>query len=316
MTTQTKNSLLLMLCSFIWGFAFVAQSSGSGMGAYSFLAGRSWLAVLVLIPTMCVFDALHRRAGAPYGWPKAKKDRKTLLTAGVVCGTFLFLASAAQQMGIILNPSTAKAGFLTAMYVVLVPVFGLALGRRNSAQLWVSMVIAVAGLYLLCMKNGFGSMELSDWLLLGCAVLFSFQIMAVDHYSPLVDGVRLSLLQFFVVAVESGQRLAHRVLRRLFQRRGLHAANSGPERPEPRHRQPHHVSGKRLQRHWRLAHPAPEPLGAGGHRLRADLHRRGAGAAAAGQARRERRLTPWQAEQRPRGCGAPAASGMSAPAAR
>ena len=99
--------------------------------------------MLVLIPTMCVFDALHRRAGAPYGWPKAKKDRKTLLTAGVVCGTFLFLASAAQQMGIILNPSTAKAGFLTAMYVVLVPVFGLALGRRNSAQLWVSMVIAV-----------------------------------------------------------------------------------------------------------------------------------------------------------------------------
>ena len=166
MTTQTKNSLLLMLCSFIWGFAFVAQSSGSGMGAYSFLAGRSWLAVLVLIPTMYVFDALHRRAGAPYGWPKAKKDRKTLLTAGVVCGTFLFLASAAQQMGIILTPSTA-------------------------------------GLYLLCMKNGFGSIELSDWLLLGCAVLFSFQIMAVDHYSPLVDGVRLSLLEFLVTAIES-----------------------------------------------------------------------------------------------------------------
>ena len=203
MTTQTKNSLLLMLCSFIWGFAFVAQSSGSGMGAYSFLAGRSWLAVLVLIPTMYVFDALHRRAGAPYGWPKAKKNRKTLLTAGVVCGMFLFLASAAQQMGIILNPSTAKAGFLTAMYVVLVPVFGLALGRRNSARLWVSMVIAVAGLYLLCMKNGFGSIELSDWLLLGCAVLFSFQIMAVDHFSPQMDGVRLSLVEFFVVSVES-----------------------------------------------------------------------------------------------------------------
>ncbi len=76
MTTQTKNSLLLMLCSFIWGFAFVAQSSGSGMGAYSFLAGRSWLAVLVLIPTMYVFDALHRRAGASYGWPKAKRTAR------------------------------------------------------------------------------------------------------------------------------------------------------------------------------------------------------------------------------------------------
>lgn len=120
-----------------------------------------------------------------------------------MCGTFLFAASAAQQIGITLNPSTAKAGFLTAMYVVLVPVFGLFLGRRGSAQLWVSMVVAVLGLYLLCMKNGFGSIESSDWVLLSCAVLFSFQIMAVDHFAPQVDGVRLSLLQFFVVAVES-----------------------------------------------------------------------------------------------------------------
>ena len=89
------------------------------------------------------------------------------------------------------------------MYVVLVPVFGLFLGRRGSARLWLSMVIAVGGLYLLCMKNGFGGIEASDWILLSCAVLFSFQIMTVDHFSPQVDGVRLSLLQFFVVAVES-----------------------------------------------------------------------------------------------------------------
>ena len=109
----------------------------------------------------------------------------------------------AQQIGITLNPSTAKAGFLTAMYVVLVPVFGLFLGRRGSARLWLSMVIAVGGLYLLCMKNGFGGIEASDWILLSCAVLFSFQIMTVDHFAPQVDGVRLSLLQFFVVAVES-----------------------------------------------------------------------------------------------------------------
>ena len=167
MKTQTKNSLMLMLCAFIWGTAFVAQSAGSGMGAYSFLAGRSWLAVLVLLPTVRAFDA------------------------------------AAQQIGITINPSTAKAGFLTAMYVVLVPVFGLFLGRKGSAQLWASMVIAVVGLYLLCMKNGFGGVETSDWILFSCAVLFSFQIMSIDHFSPLVDGVRLSLLQFIVVAVES-----------------------------------------------------------------------------------------------------------------
>ena len=202
MNTQTKNSLLLLLCSLIWGTAFVAQSAGSGMGAYSFLAGRSWLAVLVLIPTVMVFDAIRRKSGTD-AKPKTAAEKKKLLAAGFVCGTLLFAASAAQQIGITINPSTAKAGFLTAMYVVLVPVFGLFLGRKGSAQLWVSMAVAVLGLYLLCMKNGFGSIESSDWLLLSCAVLFSFQIIAVDHFSPQVDGVRLSLAEFLVVSVES-----------------------------------------------------------------------------------------------------------------
>ena len=203
MNTQTRNSLLLLLCSFIWGTAFVAQSAGAGMGAYSFLAGRSWLAVIVLLPTVSAFDAIRRKQGAACGWPKGEQG-KTLRKASLICGTLLFAASAAQQIGITLNPnSTAKSAFLTAMYVVLVPVFGLALGRKNSPQLWVSMVISVAGLYLLCMKNGFGGIEASDLVLLLCAVLFSFQILSIDHFAPQVDGVRLSLLQFFVVAVES-----------------------------------------------------------------------------------------------------------------
>ena len=203
MSTQTRNSLLLMLCAFIWGTAFVAQSAGSGIGAFSFLAGRSWMAVLVLAPTVAAFDAIHHKQGVPDGKPKTAAERKKLLLAGLVCGTFLFTASAAQQLGITLDPSTAKAGFLTAMYVVLVPVFGLFLGRKGSAKLWVSMIIAVVGLYLLCMRNGFGGIETSDLLLLLCAVLFSFQIMSVDHFSPQLDGVRLSFVQFFVVAVES-----------------------------------------------------------------------------------------------------------------
>ena len=203
MNTQTKHSLMLMLCAFIWGTAFVAQSAGSGMGAYSFLAGRSWLAVIVLLPTVRAFDAVHRKQGVPFSGPATNAERKTLLIAGLICGTLLFAASAAQQIGITINPSTAKAGFLTAMYVVLVPVFGLFLGRRGNVQLWLSMVISVGGLYLLCMKNGFGGIESSDWILLSCAVLFSFQIMAVDHFSPQMDGVRLSLVEFFVVSVES-----------------------------------------------------------------------------------------------------------------
>ena len=205
MKTQTRHSLMLMLCAFIWGTAFVAQSAGSGMGAYSFLAGRSWLAVLVLIPTVFAFDTVRKKQGQPYGWPKEKSERKTLLAAGLVCGTFLFAASAAQQIGITINPSTAKAAFLTAMYVVLVPVFGLFLGRRGSVQLWVSMVIAVAGLYMLCMKNGFGGIETSDWILLSCAVLFSFQIILTDirltaGYFDAVVQCRLDTVQkmFFV----------------------------------------------------------------------------------------------------------------------
>ena len=103
MTNQTKNSMLLMLCALIWGTAFVAQSAGSGMGAFSFLAGRSWMAVLVLIPTVKAFDALHHRQGRPDGKPKTAAERKLLLKAGLMCGTLLFLASAAQQLGITLD---------------------------------------------------------------------------------------------------------------------------------------------------------------------------------------------------------------------
>ncbi len=119
---------------------------------------------------------------APMQSPKLLPRRKSCWRQALCAAPFCLLLPR-QQIGITINPSTAKAGFLTAMYVVLVPVFGLFLGRKGSAQLWVSMVVAVLGLYLLCMKNGFGSIESSDWLLLSCAVLFSFQIIAVDHFS-------------------------------------------------------------------------------------------------------------------------------------
>lgn len=203
MKTQMRNTLLLVLCALIWGMAFVAQSVGSGLGAYTFLACRSWLAVLVLCPTVKGFDAVRRRRGEAWGWPREKADRRRLLVGGGACGTLLFLASAAQQIAITLDPSTAKASFITAMYVVLVPLVSLAFGRRNGAQLWGSVAVSVAGLYLLCMQNGFGSVRKSDGILMLCALLFSFQIMAVDHYSPRLDGVRLSLMQFVAAALWS-----------------------------------------------------------------------------------------------------------------
>ena len=195
MTNQTKNSMLLMLCALIWGTAFVAQSAGSGMGAFSFLAGRSWMAVLVLLPTVKAFDALHHRQGKPDGKPKTAAERKLLLKAGLMCGTLLFLASAAQQLGITLDPSTAKAGFLTAMYVVLVPVFGLFFRRRVSLPVWIAVALSVGALYLLCIKGSF-SLAPGDLLVLVCAICFSVHILVIDHFTATCDGVKLSCLQF------------------------------------------------------------------------------------------------------------------------
>ena len=200
MSTQTKNSLLLLLCSLIWGTAFVAQSAGSGMGAYSFLAGRSWLAVLVLIPTVMVFDAIRRKSGTD-AKPKTAAEKKKLLAAGFVCGTLLFAASAAQQIGITINPSTAKAGFLTAMYVVLVPVCGLFAGRRQSWLLWASVGLASLGLYFLCATGGALAMSKGDLLVLLGALGFTAHILIIDHYSPKVDGVKMSCIQFGVSSV-------------------------------------------------------------------------------------------------------------------
>ena len=202
MKTQTRNTMMLVLCALIWGLAFVAQSAGAALAPFAFLACRSWLAVAFLWPLCHVFDAVRRRKGEPAA-PSAGPRRRLLLMGGAVCGTLLFAASAAQQIGITLNPSTAKASFITAMYVVLVPVVGLLFGRKSPAQIWGCVVLSVAGLYLLCMQGGFGGVEASDGILLLCAVLFTFQIIAVDHFSPQLDGVRLSLVQFLVVAVES-----------------------------------------------------------------------------------------------------------------
>ena len=200
MRVQTRNTLLLVLCALIWGLAFVAQSAGASLAPFAFLACRSWLAVAFLWGLCRVLAKARPRVPSA---PPSPDERRLLLRGGAVCGTLLFAASAAQQIGITLDPSTAKASFITAMYVVLVPVAGLLLGRKSPPQIWLCVVLSVAGLYLLCMTGGFGGVGASDGVLLLCAALFTFQIMAVDHFAPRLDGVRLSLVQFLVVAVES-----------------------------------------------------------------------------------------------------------------
>ena len=142
---QLRNTLLLICAAFIWGTAFVAQSVGSGyMGAYTFLASRSWLACVFLLGMLFVRRAGQKKRGSglPF-WIHGK----TLVLGGICCGTALFAASAAQQMGIG-TTSTAKAGFMTALYVVLVPVAGVFLGSRPGIKLWCCVAVSVVGLYL------------------------------------------------------------------------------------------------------------------------------------------------------------------------
>ena len=199
---QLRNTLLLMGASFIWGTAFVAQSVGADhMGPYSFLAGRSWLACVFLLGLMAVLRKAGKTnsAAEPGFW----QNRKVLVKGGICCGIALFAASAAQQMGIG-TTSTAKAGFMTALYVVLVPVFGVFFGRRPGVKLWCCVAASVVGLYLLCLA-GHDSLALTggEWQLLGCAFLFSTQILLVDHFSPKLDGIQLSFVQFLTVAVIS-----------------------------------------------------------------------------------------------------------------
>ena len=200
---KRSHILFLFLCSFLWGTTFVAQRMGADhVGAFTYLAGRSWIAVVFLTPVIHFMDRFFDRRGIDNRRPRTGKDRKTLVIAGCLCGIMLFAASAAQQIGIG-TTSASKAGFITALYVVLVPLLSIFLKKRPTPQIWLCVFLALAGLYLLCMKVGSFTLETGDAWVLACAFLFSIQILLLDHYSPLLDAVRLSRMQFLVVAVLS-----------------------------------------------------------------------------------------------------------------
>ncbi len=194
-----RGSLLLLLTATIWGVAFVAQSVGMEyVGPFTFNSTRFVIGFLVLVPVSLWLDRREKKT-------KAKEDKKadrTLLTGGVVCGILLFLASNFQQFGIKYS-TVGKAGFITAFYIILVPIIGIFFRKKSGPLLWIAAVMALVGLYLLCMKDGF-SLSMGDGLLLICAILFAFQILAVDHYSPLVSGVKLAMMEFMVCGVAGG----------------------------------------------------------------------------------------------------------------
>ena len=192
---QIKGILQLLLATLIWGCAFVAQSMGMDhLGPMSFQAIRSLLAVLALLPVIFLMD---REPGAYFPRWKAKGLWKT----GILCGLALFVAQGLQQVGLQFT-EPGKAGFITAMYIVLVPVLGLFLRRKCGIRVWISVALAVAGLYLLSCV-GVTEINIGDILILISAGAFAVQIVLIDILAQELDGLRLNCVQFMVVTALS-----------------------------------------------------------------------------------------------------------------
>lgn len=194
-----RQSLLLFLTAVIWGVAFVAQSVGMEyVGPFSFNAVRNFIGAAVLLP--CI--ALLSKGKPGIGNREGGESKKKLLIGGVVCGVALFVASSLQQFGMQYT-TVGKAGFITAMYIVIVPILGIFLQKKAGVKIWLAVGIAVAGLYLLCMEGAGASLKKGDFLLLACAFAFAIHILVIDYFSPKVNGVAMSCIQFFVCGLLS-----------------------------------------------------------------------------------------------------------------
>ncbi len=207
MMKQFKGSILLLITAMIWGSAFVAQRAGMEyIGPFTFNGIRSIVGFLVLIPVILMLDAQREKENKAKGILKlteAEKQaqKKTLLIGGLSCGVILFIASSLQQFGMVYT-TAGKAGFITALYIVLVPILGHFIGKRIRPILWFCVALGTAGLYLLCIKEDF-TIGKGDLLVILCALGFSIHILIIDHFSPKTDGVRLSCIQFLVCGIIS-----------------------------------------------------------------------------------------------------------------
>ena len=193
---RMKNNILLVLTALIWGCAFVAQSVGMDyVGPFTFNMARFLIGAIVLLPVIWFMDR-QRKTGAEKG-----AGQKTLIIGGICCGIALAVASTLQQWGILFT-TVGKAGFITAMYIVIVPLLGIFIGKKVRPLIIGCVAIAVVGFYFLCMTESL-RLGLGDFLMLLCAIAFSIHILVIDHFSPKVDGVKMSAIQFLTAAIIS-----------------------------------------------------------------------------------------------------------------
>lgn len=210
MNRKLKNDALLVLTALIWGSAFVAQSVGMDyLGPFTFNSLRCLMGGLVLLPVIW-FMGRKGPGGRKKTEPRADtqngkidrelaEDKKTLWIGGVCCGIALAAASSLQQIGLVYT-SAGKAGFITALYILIVPVLGLFLGKKVGGKTWAGVGLAVLGMYFLCIKEGF-FISYGDFLVMICAFIFSLHILIIDYFSPKVDGVKLSCIQFWIAGI-------------------------------------------------------------------------------------------------------------------
>ena len=197
--SKTKGNLILLLTALIWGSAFVAQSAAADViGTFTYNASRNILGALVLLPVICVPERTRRPSAAS----SATVNRNTL-AGGICCGIILTAASGFQQAGVALT-TAGKAGFITALYIIMVPLAGIFLGKKIAPVIWFCVALAISGFYLLCVKEGF-SVSRGDVLVLICAICFTGHILTIDHFSALnTDPVKMSCIQFATAAFISG----------------------------------------------------------------------------------------------------------------
>lgn len=193
MKTKVKSTILLFLTAIIWGFAFVAQAEGAEhLGAFTFNGIRFILGACSLIPVVLIFDRKSKIT-----------DKKGALIASLLAGTALFLASNLQQKGVELTESAGLSGFLTGLYIVLVPLIRFVMGKKTSVFTFVGALFALAGLFFLCIKEDKLSFGKGEIMLILCALVFALHILIVDKYVKDLSPLKFSMFQFFVCGVLS-----------------------------------------------------------------------------------------------------------------